>query len=165
MSQFGTEFKVGLFTLVGLSAIVLSFFVLSPELFENDEKVKFYTVLQDASGIMPKTHVKTNGVTIGKVTSVELDINATKVVFEIRGDVKVPRGSQMEVRTVGFLGDKFLEIKRSDDSSEFISEGGLVPRIPDSVDLNKVISLVGSIAKDVKKGDLQPRRCPRWKRR
>ena len=86
MSQLGTEFKVGLFTLVGLSSIVLSFFVLSPELFENDDKAKYYTVLQDASGIMPKTHVKTNGVTIGKVTSVELDINATKVVFEIKGE-------------------------------------------------------------------------------
>ena len=151
MSQLGTEFKVGLFTLIGVSAIIASFFFLSPDLFERTDKAKYYTVLKDASGIMPKTHIKTNGVTVGKVTSVELDINATKVVFEIRGDIKVPVGSSIEVRSVGFLGDKFLEINRAEDSGTYIEHGGLIPRTPDSSDLNQVISLVGEIAKDIKK--------------
>ena len=151
MSNLGTEFRVGIFTLLGLVATCFAVFVLNPDIFEREQKKQFYTILKDAAGIMPKTHVKTNGVTVGKVLSVQLHTNSTKVVIEIREDVKVPRGSTIEIRTVGFLGDKFLEIKRVDESLGLIDPGGMIPRSPDTADLNEVIALVGSIAKDIKK--------------
>lgn len=152
MSQLGPEFRVGVFTLLGLSATIFAVFVVSPDIFQRDEKVQYYTILKDASGILPKTHVKTNGVNVGKVKSVNLDKNSTKVLLEIRNDVKVPKGSKIEIRTVGFLGDRFLEIKRTDDlTSGYIEPGGMIPRDDDTTDLQEVIAIIGSIAKDVKK--------------
>ena len=152
MNQLGPEFRVGVFTLLGLAATSFAVFVVSPDLFERDSKNSYYTILADASGILPKTHVKTNGVNVGKVKKVSLDNNATKVVFEIRDDVKIPKGSRIEIRTVGFLGDRFLEIKRTDDLSKgFVAPGEIVPREEDAADLQEVIALVGSIAKDIKK--------------
>lgn len=151
MNNWGTEFRVGVFTLLGLAVTVFAIFVISPDLFDTQKKSRYYTILKDAAGILPKTHVKTNGVNIGKVYSVELADDATKVVVEINRDVKVPQGSVIEVRTVGFLGDKFLEIKRKSESSEMIPEGGLIPRSTDTVELNEVISTVGGIAQDIKK--------------
>lgn len=152
MSQLGPEFRVGIFALLGLSATIFAVFVISPDTFDSEEKAVYHTILKDAAGILPKTHVKTNGVNVGKVQSVTLDKNATKVELEIQADVKIPVGSKIEVRTVGFLGDKFIEIKRTDDLSKgFVQPGQIIPREEDSTDLQEVISIVGSIAKDIKK--------------
>ena len=152
MSNMGSEFRVGLFSLLGMAASAFAIFVISPDLFDAKERVEFVTVLKDASGILPKTHVKTNGVNVGRVKSIQLEANATKVVMEIDSTVRVPIGSTIEIRTVGFLGDKFLEIVRTDDLSRgLVGAGETIPRATDTTDLNEVISLVGGIAKDIKK--------------
>ena len=150
MANLGTEFRVGIFTILGLSAIIFAIFVISPDLFKRNDRVNYYTVLDDAAGILPKTHVKTNGVNVGQVASIELLTNATKVVLAVDKGVKIPKGSTIEIRTVGFLGDKFIEIKRTDEG-ELLESGALIPRSRDAADLNEVISVVGKIAKDIKK--------------
>ncbi|MEZ4743019.1 MAG: MlaD family protein [Bdellovibrionota bacterium] len=150
MKTFGTEFKVGLFTLIAAITTGYMFFVLSPDSFETEESAIFYTVLDDAAGIIPKTHVKTNGVTVGKVKSVKLEVNQTRVEMEIDATVKVPKGSTVEIRTRGLLGDKFIEIIRVKDTGEYIKNGGFLPINDDQVDMQQLITLVGAIAKDVK---------------
>ena len=150
MGNLGTEFRVGIFTLLGLAAIIFAVFVINPDLFKREEKVMYFTILDDAAGILPKTHVKTNGVNVGKVSSIELLTNSTKVVLAVDKGVKIPKGSTIEIRTVGFLGDKFIEIKRTDEG-ELLHPGELIPRNRDTADLNEVIAVIGKIAKDVKK--------------
>ena len=54
-------------------------------------------------------------------------------------------------QTVGFLGDKFIEIKRPGNVESGISDAGFIPQASDASDLQEVISLIGSIAEDVKK--------------
>src|SRR6478735_9909887 len=102
MSRMGTEFKVGLFTLIGLSATALAVFFVSPELFDRKSKATYFTILKDASGILENTHVKTNGVNIGRVARIKLSETATEVEIEVLQDVPIPVGSQVAVRTVGF---------------------------------------------------------------
>lgn len=151
MKKLGIEFKVGVFTIVGLCATAYLFFVLSPSLLDSQESNSYYTILKDASGILPKTHVKTNGVTVGKVESVQLDISTTKVLFKVNANVKIPVGSTLDIRTVGLLGDKFIEILRSEDSSlGYIENNGLIPRALGGADLNALMDIAGDIAKDIK---------------
>lgn len=149
--QMGTEFKVGVFTIVALCTIGYMLFVLNPNLLKDATRKEYHTILKDAAGIIPKTHVKTNGVTIGKVKAVELQINTTKIVIEIDSHIKLPAGSTMEVRTRGLLGDVYLEIVRPDDTGQYIAEGGLIPKSDDQIDMQGVMALVGQIGKDVKK--------------
>lgn len=151
MSRMGTEFKVGLFSLLGLSAAAVAIFFVSPELFDRKTKTSYYTILKDASGILENTHVKTNGVNIGRVVTVKLNNNATQVQLEIFADVPVPAGSEIAVRTVGFLGDKYIDVVRPENTGERLSPDGFIPRSPDSADISEVVRLVGSIAQDVKK--------------
>lgn len=152
MSNMGSEFRVGVFSLLGMAASAFAVFVISPDLFDSQERYEFFTILKDASGILPKTHVKTNGVNVGRVKSVSLEKNATRVLMEINSGVEVPVGSKIEIRTVGFLGDKFIEIVRTDDMSKgLIKPSEEIPRATDTTDLNEVIDIVGSIAKDIKK--------------
>jgi phospholipid/cholesterol/gamma-HCH transport system substrate-binding protein len=149
--QMGTEFKVGVFTVVALFTLGYMLFVLNPNMLKDSTRKNYYTVLKDAAGIIPKTHVKTNGVTIGKVKAVELDVNTTRIIVEVDANIKLPVGSHMEVRTRGLLGDVYLEIVRPEDTGAYIAEGGLIPKSEDQMDMQGVMSLLGSIGKDVKK--------------
>jgi len=151
LKSLGTEFKVGLFTIVAAVTLGYMLFILSPESFESKPKKTYYTVLRDAAGIIPKTHVKTNGVTIGKVKSIELEANTTRIKMDVDSEVKIPVGSKIEVRTRGLLGDVFLEIIRGPDTGEYVKDGGLLSKSEDTVDMQALVSLVGTIAKDVKR--------------
>jgi len=151
MSRWTLEFKVGLFTLVALVALGYIFFVLSPDFFNNHKVVTYYTIVDDAGGIVPKTHVKTNGVSIGKVKKIELQINQTRIELEVDASVAVPVGSEIAIKEKGLLGDVFVEIERADDKGEYIKDGGFIPPKPDQVSLSKLISMAGSIGRDIKK--------------
>jgi phospholipid/cholesterol/gamma-HCH transport system substrate-binding protein len=151
LKSFGTEFKVGLFALVAISTLGYMFFVLSPAAFENREYGIYYTGLKNAAGIVSKTHVKTSGVSIGKVQSVVLDSNLTKVTLEIDKEVPIPVGSKIEIRSVGLLGDVHIEVVRPADMSKLIEQGGFIPQSDDSVDMQTLVALVGDIARDIKK--------------
>ncbi len=151
LKSLGTEFKVGLFALVALVTLGYMFFVLSPEVFENKEYRTYYTVLKNAAGIVSKTHVKTSGVSIGKVKSVSLEGGTSRVTIEVDEAVKIPIGSRIEIRSVGFLGDKHLEIIRPADEGKYVEDKGFVPQSEDAMDMETMIALVGDIAKDVKK--------------
>jgi len=149
--QMGTEFKVGVFTIVALFTLGYMLFVLNPNLLKDTTRKEYHTILKDAAGIIPKTHVKTNGVTIGKVKAVELLVNTTKIIVEVDDNIKLPVGSTMEVRTRGLLGDVYLEIVRPEDTGEFIAEGGLIRKSEDQIDMQGAMALVGQIGKDVKR--------------
>lgn len=151
LKSLGTELKVGIFTVVAAVTLGYMLFVLSPESFESKPKKTYYTVLMDAAGIIPKTHVKTNGVTIGKVRSVDLEANTTRIRMDVDAAVKIPVGSKIEVRTRGLLGDVFLEIIRAPDSGEYVKDGGLLAKSEETVDMQALVGLVGTIAKDVKR--------------
>ena len=151
MKSLGTEFKVGLFALVALGTLAYMFFVLSPDAFEDKEYRTYYTVLKNAAGIVSKTHVKTSGVSVGKVKSVMLEGLATRVSLEIDKAVQIPVGSRIEIRSVGLLGDVHLEVTRPTNVTETIEEGGFIPQSDDAVDMQALISLVGDIARDIKK--------------
>lgn len=151
LKSLGTEFKVGLFALVALATLGYMFFVLSPAAFENREYAIYYTGLKNAAGIVSKTHVKTSGVSVGKVKEVVLDKNLTRVTLEVDEDVPIPVGSKIEIRSVGLLGDVHLEIVRPADMEKLIETGGFIPQSEDSVDMQTLVALVGDIARDIKK--------------
>src|SRR4051812_23646907 len=128
LKSMGTELKVGIFAIVALVTLGYMFFVLDPKMFQSKDYSRYYTVLNNAAGIVAKTQVKTAGVTIGNVRSVTLDNGHTKVELEADAQVPIPVGSKIEIRSVGLLGDKHLEIVRpQEDSGKVIEPGGFIP--------------------------------------
>ena len=79
-----TETKIGLFTIGSLLALAYMFFILNPSRFSNEKYKPYYTLVRDASGIIENSNVQTNGVTIGRVTSIQLvEDGWTRIDFEI----------------------------------------------------------------------------------
>ncbi len=75
-------------------------------------ETKAYTAeFTDVSGLLVNDAVKVSGVTVGKVTGLEVEPGGTaKVHFAVRKDVAVGTRSQVEVRWRGVLGLRFLYV-------------------------------------------------------
>ncbi|MBM4251743.1 MAG: MCE family protein [Deltaproteobacteria bacterium] len=150
LKQLGSELRVGIFAIVALIALGYMFFVLSPETFQNRAYVPYYSNLENAAGIVPKTQVKTAGVTVGKVKSVRLEDGKTRVEFEVDRNLKITDGSKIEIRSVGLLGDKHLEILRPAVDTELLPPGSLVPQSKQGKDLESMITVLSDISVDIK---------------
>ena len=145
------EFKVGLFSIGALLIIAYMFFVLSPDTFQSASDHDYFTIIDDAGGIVVKTQVKTNGVVVGKVKNVRLDGNQSRIDFSVRSDIKLPRGSEVQIREKGLLGDVFLEIVRGEDKGDYLKDGEFLPPAKDQVSISKLVNVANAIGKDIKK--------------
>jgi phospholipid/cholesterol/gamma-HCH transport system substrate-binding protein len=106
----GTEFRVGLFVLLGFMAIAaFSFRLTESPIFQQGIEVTTY--LDDATGLFKLTKVKQAGISIGYVKEIELENNRAKLTLVIDQGYSLPRGARVLARPLGVLGDKFLDVK------------------------------------------------------
>jgi phospholipid/cholesterol/gamma-HCH transport system substrate-binding protein len=88
---------------------------------------KYQTVLDDATGIVEKTPIKVAGINAGRIKSIRLQGNKALVEFEMKDDIKVTENSRLNIKSVGFLGDKYLDIDLGDSNAKALEEGALIP--------------------------------------
>jgi len=87
----------------------------------------YQTVLDDATGIVEKTPIKVAGINAGRIKRIRLQGNKALVEFEMMDDIKMTPSSRLNVKSVGFLGDKYLDIDLGEASGQRLEEGSLVP--------------------------------------
>lgn len=145
---FATEIKVGIFTAVGLGALATGILIIDGNPFAAKAQ-EFYTVLDNVAGVAARTGVRVSGVQIGEVSEVELLPKGAKVNFTVDPKVVIPKGSFIELRSRGILGDVFLEIVRDENNKEALQSGDMIPKVKEQNDLNSLMSSIGSIAKNI----------------
>lgn len=103
--------RIGLFTAIGIAVIVgFSFYVNDkPDWHGHCTQVKIYT--DDATGLRRKSPVKTLGLDIGFIQKVELDGEQVLITVCVTAPVTILAETKPYIRSQGFLGDKFLELK------------------------------------------------------
>lgn len=143
-----TELKVGLFTVCALTALGLIVVTLEGNPFAARAQ-KFHTVLQNVGGVGARTQVRTSGVQVGEVESIDILPKGAKVNFRVNGSVKIPKGSYIELRSRGILGDVYLEIVRNEESKEQLETGSQIPQMKEFNDMGTLMSSLGSIAQDL----------------
>ncbi len=104
------EFKVGLLAIATIVAIVFMSFKITSNQSGFGSYVTYRTIVKDASGIFPKTPIKVAGISAGRISSIELQGNTALITFEILKQIKITKNSKLRIKSVGFLGDKYLEI-------------------------------------------------------
>ncbi len=88
---------------------------------------EYQTVLDDATGIVEKTPIKVAGINAGRIKRIRLQGNKALVEFEMMDDIKMTPNSRLNVKSVGFLGDKYLDIDLGEPFPKRLEEGSLVP--------------------------------------
>ena len=147
--NLNTELKVGIFSACGLAVIAIMVVTLDGNPFSAKKQV-FYTVLDNVGGVGPRTQVRTSGVQIGEVSSIDILPKGARVNFRVDPKVAVPKGSFIELRSRGILGDVYLEIVRNEKNPDAMKTGDMIPKVKEMNDLGELMSSLGSIATDIK---------------
>lgn len=126
--KYSREFQVGL--AIVLAAVIFFFGVryFADQPFFGGSYT-LYTSFQDASGIAPGNAVFINGVKVGTVESVDLDLqeDAVRVAFSMEGDVRVPQGSHTAVAGLSFLGTSSMTVRLGPPGNPSVEPGSFIP--------------------------------------
>ncbi len=106
-----TRFKVGIFTVLGILAIgIITVYVNDkPQWWRPCQYVKIN--VEDASGLKSKSAIKSLGIEIGYLSTVELTESHVILGICITAPVEVLPTTRAYIRSEGFLGDKYVELK------------------------------------------------------
>ncbi len=120
------EFKVGLLTLLAMGSLVIVSVKISTNKNLLSKFIEYKTIVDDASGIFEKSSIKVAGINAGKINKIELQDSKALITFEITSDIKITANSKLQLKSVGFLGDKYLDIYLGSPNAERLKEGSLV---------------------------------------
>lgn len=106
--------RIGIFTAIGVGLIIwFSVYVNDhPYWYRPCNEVKIH--VDDATGLRRKSPVRTLGLEIGYINDVTLDGDRVLITVCVTGPVKLIPDTRAYIRSSGFLGDKFLELKPVD---------------------------------------------------
>ncbi|MDF1825863.1 MAG: MlaD family protein [Verrucomicrobiales bacterium] len=108
-----TELYVGLFVLLGL--LLLGGFAFQFGRFGSTggETYPLTVKVRDASGVRVGSPVRIGGLDIGSIISepsLDEDFKIVSIEVEILEDMKIPRGSMVNIGTSGLMGDRYIRI-------------------------------------------------------
>jgi phospholipid/cholesterol/gamma-HCH transport system substrate-binding protein len=105
------KFRVGVFTLMGLLLIGAITVYVNDKPFWWRACHLVHINIQDATGLKMKSPVRSLGLEIGYIRSVELSETHVRLGICITAPVDVLPETEAFIRGEGFLGDKFVELK------------------------------------------------------
>jgi phospholipid/cholesterol/gamma-HCH transport system substrate-binding protein len=148
MSPKGQEVRVGLLILVAVVVLAGGIFVLGSKNNLFKHKTHYYTELGSVSGLKRNSPVQLDGVDVGTIEKVILseDPRRTQIKVWIRLDEEYEariRGplnpkdlrkgvvpSRVRIKTIGLLGDKYIDINSGSADYPPIPEDGDIPAAP-----------------------------------
>lgn len=124
------RFRVGLVVLVALFAFAIGVFMVGKRASLFTRKVDYQIRFASASGLTAGNAVRLAGVTVGTVTDVALsekpgDTTVTvQVNVERRMTSRIRADTRASIKTIGLLGDKYIELEGGSGASPEIPPGG-----------------------------------------
>ncbi|EMH78218.1 mce, putative [Entamoeba histolytica HM-1:IMSS-B] len=119
---------------------------------DHHDTYKVYAYFDNIAGLTVRSRVTMSGVTIGKVTAIDLDRNSYRgrVTMQIDKQVdNLPTDSIASILTAGLLGEKYIGISVGGDE-QVLKEGSTIRDTQSSLVLEDLIGkfLLNSVNKD-----------------
>ncbi|MDF2641100.1 MAG: putative toluene tolerance protein Ttg2C [Pseudomonas sp.] len=155
MQNRAIETGVGLFLLAGILALLLlALRVSGLTTSGTDNSYKLYAYFDNIAGLTVRAKVSMAGVTIGKVTAIDLDRDTFtgRVTLEIEKKVdNLPSDSTASILTAGLLGEKYVGISVGGDDA-LLKDGATIHDTQSSLVLEDLIGkfLLNTVSKDAK---------------
>lgn len=125
--------KVGLFTGALLLLLGVSILLIGKKQGMFTPHVRFQAQFQDVAGLVPGAQVWLNGVVVGVVEDIDLPEDPSQrkitVTFRIRRSLaaRIRADSRVRIRTIGLLGDRYLELSSGSPLQPLLPEGSSIP--------------------------------------
>jgi phospholipid/cholesterol/gamma-HCH transport system substrate-binding protein len=159
MAKLSAEAKVGLLVIVGSVLLLYMTFAVGKYEFGKKEGYNLEAAFDSVAGLDAKSSVRMAGVKIGLVEKVELEDSRAKVTLRINPEVKIARGTEAMIKTMGLLGEKYVEFvpvktkmfqKPSTAGVSYYRDGERVQATVSPSDIDKLINQLSSISDDIK---------------
>lgn len=137
------EIMVGLFLVLGfLAALFMALQAANLGSFSFGNKTYAVTAdFDNIGGLKPRAAVKSAGVVVGRVRSIEFDpeIFQARVTLDMQAKYPFPADSSAKILTAGLLGEQYIGIEPGADEKN-LEEGSQIRRTQSAVVLENLIS-------------------------
>jgi phospholipid/cholesterol/gamma-HCH transport system substrate-binding protein len=146
--------NVGVFTAGLLAVLALVILMLGKKQGLFVRHVGYVARFEHVGGLVPGAAVWLNGVVVGTVDSVELPSDPNQrtinVDFQVRARLapRIRADSTVRIRTLGLLGDRYLEISSGSPSTPELPPGSVIPSV-EPTDVAEVLSQGGDAMTNV----------------
>ncbi|MBN2135479.1 MAG: MCE family protein [Acidobacteria bacterium] len=146
-----SETKIGIFVIIAL--IIFGFFLIKIDKIKLGQKetetYDLYAHFKNIAGLSTNATVRQQGFIIGKVKSIGLTDSQVRVIMSIRKDVELYEDSSASIKTVGLLGEKYIEINVGKKRVNKLKNQDEI-KTGDAGGLDAVVDVLSSIGGDLK---------------
>ena len=93
----------------------------------GDDPMTVHVRFRDVLDLVPKSTVRINDVTVGKISAVDLKGYTADVTIELPKNTKLPDNTRAEIRQTSLLGEKFVSLSPPDDPEGKLANGDVIP--------------------------------------
>jgi len=147
--------KVGLTVFAGVVILIFFLFIVGSEgsYFSPTYKLKLF--VKDVNGLATGSMVTLGGLKIGTVDDLEFsrkeEINGIDIILKVKSkyENQITEKSIGEVKTIGLLGDKYIDISIGQATEKALADGDYLP-VKASMELADIALEVKDVVKDFK---------------
>jgi len=132
--------KFGVFAVIMIVLTAFLFMVFGQ--FRSGNTNTYKAIFKDASDLQSGDTVRVAGARVGTVSDVRLeDDNSVTVTFDADNSVKLTTGTQVAVRYLNLVGDRYLELVDGPGSTRLLPSGSVIPaeRTSPALDLDLLL--------------------------
>lgn len=150
----GRRFRVGIVVLIALIALMVSIYKIGNRANLFRKKLPYETRFDSASGLVVGNPVRLNGVNVGNVLEVVLSGDpadrTVRVVYDVdrRAAPRLRKGTHASIKTIGLLGDKYIELEGGTAEEPELEIGGQIPPAP-GAGIEKLLEGSGDLVVDL----------------
>ena len=152
MKELSLELKVGLFAAAVILIIVYATVRVSDHGLFGGGAYHVWVMIDSAEGLTLKTPVEVAGIQVGYIEDLGLsEGRRAKAKLRIDNRVTLGQNAIAQVRTKGFLGETYVDLKPGDPETGLIPHGGQIQATNPYVDLGQIASDVKDITDSLKR--------------
>lgn len=139
-------------SVVGVSTMVLTYMQVPTLL--GVGRITVTAELPAAGGLYRFANVTYRGVTVGKVTAVDLTDSGAQATLSLESEPEIPADLEVAVRSMSAVGEQYIDLLPRSTSRGYLSDGAVIAMADTSIPqpvgpmLDRLSALVGSIPKD-----------------
>src|SRR5690606_469436 len=113
---------------VAVAALITAYLIVVTGQLRPGEKVEYHAVFTNVSGLTEGSQVRVASVEVGKVTSVQVQEDATvKVGFTVADDITLDATTTATVRYRNLIGDRYIALERGERPGASLEPGATLP--------------------------------------
>src|SRR2546426_114232 len=146
--------KIGLLVAIALAILMVTIFSLNQEQPFWERKAQYEVHFSRTGGLQPGARVSRSGGTIGTVAEMRFPpdpaASSIQVLINVKGALapRIREDTVASIRTIGLLGDRYIELSAGTPESPPVPPGGLIASI-DPVEIEALVGQGGDIVTNI----------------